>query len=122
MTIATRAAAARPEETAGLLIDLWNADQTGTVCPQWDLFRGQDVSVAVGREQEWGELLALLEAGAFLDAAMMLDDSGFDLRRTMDGIGNVDLYPKGFTREAIVAHAATPALALITAIAASRGV
>lgn len=87
MTIATRAAAARPEETAGLLIDLWNADQTGTVCPQWDLFRGQDVSVAECREQEWGELRALLEAGAFVDAAMMLAPQ-------FDGGSHVDLHPR----------------------------
>jgi len=110
MTIATRAAAARPEETAGLLRELRKATT------DWK---------DVGTISVWRCLLDLNTPESLLAAAMMLVPEGYP-KWAVTGRNSATIGRK-VTEDANSnvldwSYAATPALALIAAIAASRGV
>jgi hypothetical protein len=121
MTIATRAAAAKPEETAGLLMEVFAAlnpypesDNYLLPEPDWSWDDKKD------------RLRKLIAAEAFIDAAMMLVPEGFSWsvvdRRTdphCKPCAQLWTAKEASTKQG---DAATPALALIAAIAASKGV
>ncbi len=76
--LASRVEATAPEETRSLLVAAWNACQYGFVCDQYDIYRGDDVAVDVGREDEWNQFRRLLDAGGYIDAAMILVPEGWE--------------------------------------------
>ena len=110
MTLAERAASAKAEETAGLLIEL--AKQ---VCPEW--------WVAPLHKAPYWVFSQLIYAEAYLDAAMMLAPQ-------FDGGSHVDLFlrPGGTVARVYTDDdtdfkglGKTPALAMIAARAQSKG-
>jgi hypothetical protein len=116
MTIATRAAAAKPEETAGLLDELFFA------------IHGSKPERVPGGSQDWldwldqripfGSIIRINTPESLLAAAMMLVPEGWQYCITSHHgcwIRESDHFPT------ITGFGETPALALIAAIAQSKG-
>lgn len=128
MTVATRAPAAKPEETTGLLEELFKAlyprpDRSDE--PEWQgpgTLREPLYHHWFTRINRFQKMIA---AEAFIDAAMMLvpEDRALDcLKEGEIGSWYVNLRPRDWVSEWGYGKGETPALALIAAIAASKGV
>ena len=107
MTIAERAASAKAEETAGLLNDLnWQ------IQPPWP----------ISKQDTFHQLLVINTPESLLAAAMMVLDDG-DWAMSVAGKENALVTLPALTcdDDAVHGYAATPALALIAAVAQSKG-
>ena len=126
MTIATRAAAAKPEDTAGLLAEL-----SLFVACDGTTFEFSDGVVLPDNFPWTGRfhlLLTMDSPESLLAAAMMLLPEGWETAIYLGGVNtNVQMETEAMRSgmeyfSPIDATASTPALALIAAIAQSKGV